>query len=180
MVRFLKRASSNLQNSLKMVLPSRQLALLERRRILAHQLGDFILVYNKVGGPSVSLCFRLSRMVRNRLGPLSHWVEGPSCNFSSLTSSSPVCDCHREPDPRGWKATKSLLLKAPVATVNSSPKAYSFPVLWCPRWPPGCVISHCHCCACRQWWIDYCRANLNCRLNITAIFFPERVQCFVL
>ncbi|XP_012579947.1 PREDICTED: tubulin polyglutamylase TTLL5 isoform X4 [Condylura cristata] len=46
-VRFLKRASSNLQHSLKMVLPSRRLALLERRRILAHQLGDFIIVYNK-------------------------------------------------------------------------------------------------------------------------------------
>nr|XP_025864433.1 tubulin polyglutamylase TTLL5 isoform X14 [Vulpes vulpes] len=46
-VRFLKRASSNLQHSLRMVLPSRRLALLERRRILAHQLGDFILVYNK-------------------------------------------------------------------------------------------------------------------------------------
>uniref|UniRef100_A0ABI7ZW85 Tubulin--tyrosine ligase-like protein 5 n=1 Tax=Felis catus TaxID=9685 RepID=A0ABI7ZW85_FELCA len=46
-VRFLKRASSNLQHSMRMVLPSRRLALLERRRILAHQLGDFILVYNK-------------------------------------------------------------------------------------------------------------------------------------
>lgn len=31
-----------------MVLPSRRLALLERRRILAHQLSDFIVVYNKV------------------------------------------------------------------------------------------------------------------------------------
>lgn len=47
-VRFLKRASSNLQHSLRMVLPSRRLALLERRRILAHQLSDFIVVYNKV------------------------------------------------------------------------------------------------------------------------------------
>nr|XP_008270242.1 tubulin polyglutamylase TTLL5 isoform X4 [Oryctolagus cuniculus] len=46
-VRFLKRAASNLQHSLRMVLPSRRLALLERRRILAHQLGDFIIVYNK-------------------------------------------------------------------------------------------------------------------------------------
>ncbi|XP_054571867.1 tubulin polyglutamylase TTLL5 isoform X5 [Eptesicus fuscus] len=46
-VRFLKRASGNLQHSLRMVLPSRRLALLERRRILAHQLGDFIIVYNK-------------------------------------------------------------------------------------------------------------------------------------
>ncbi|XP_007459817.1 PREDICTED: tubulin polyglutamylase TTLL5 [Lipotes vexillifer] len=46
-VRFLKRASSNLQHSLRMVLPSRRVALLERRRILAHHLGDFIIVYNK-------------------------------------------------------------------------------------------------------------------------------------
>uniref|UniRef100_A0A8C9C4Z4 Tubulin--tyrosine ligase-like protein 5 n=1 Tax=Phocoena sinus TaxID=42100 RepID=A0A8C9C4Z4_PHOSS len=46
-VRFLRRASSNLQHSLRMVLPSRRLALLERRRILAHHLGDFIIVYNK-------------------------------------------------------------------------------------------------------------------------------------
>ncbi|XP_064231119.1 tubulin polyglutamylase TTLL5 isoform X5 [Aotus nancymaae] len=46
-VRFLKRASSNLQHSLRMILPSRRLALLERRRILAHQLRDFILVYSK-------------------------------------------------------------------------------------------------------------------------------------
>ncbi|XP_049626275.1 tubulin polyglutamylase TTLL5 [Suncus etruscus] len=46
-VRFLKRASSNLPQSLRMVLPSRRLALLERRRILAHQLGDFIIMYNK-------------------------------------------------------------------------------------------------------------------------------------
>ncbi|XP_004262308.2 tubulin polyglutamylase TTLL5 isoform X9 [Orcinus orca] len=46
-VRFLKRASSNLQHSLRMVLPSRRLALLERRRILAHHLGEFIIVYNK-------------------------------------------------------------------------------------------------------------------------------------
>lgn len=30
-----------------MVLPSRRLALPERRRILAHQLGDFIIGYNK-------------------------------------------------------------------------------------------------------------------------------------
>ncbi|XP_067586029.1 tubulin polyglutamylase TTLL5 isoform X5 [Pseudorca crassidens] len=46
-VRFLKRASSNLQHSLRMVLPSRRLALLERRRMLAHHLGEFIIVYNK-------------------------------------------------------------------------------------------------------------------------------------
>ncbi|XP_074854891.1 tubulin polyglutamylase TTLL5 isoform X2 [Carettochelys insculpta] len=46
-VRFLKRAASNLQQSLTMLLPSRRLALNDRRRILAHQLGEFIICYNK-------------------------------------------------------------------------------------------------------------------------------------
>lgn len=48
MVRFLKRAASNLQQSLTMLLPSRRLGLNDRRRILAHQLGEFIICYNKV------------------------------------------------------------------------------------------------------------------------------------
>ncbi|XP_037756645.1 tubulin polyglutamylase TTLL5 isoform X6 [Chelonia mydas] len=46
-VRFLKRAASNLQQSLRMLLPSRHLALNDRRRILAHQLREFIVCYNK-------------------------------------------------------------------------------------------------------------------------------------
>ncbi|KAM6273376.1 tubulin polyglutamylase TTLL5 isoform 3-T3 [Porphyrio hochstetteri] len=46
-VRFLKRAASNLQHSLRMLLPSRRLGLNERRHILAHQLGEFIICYNK-------------------------------------------------------------------------------------------------------------------------------------
>ncbi|NWI25797.1 TTLL5 polyglutamylase, partial [Sula dactylatra] len=46
-VRFLKRAASNLQHSLRMLLPSRRLGLNDRRRILAHQLGEFIICYNK-------------------------------------------------------------------------------------------------------------------------------------
>lgn len=46
-VRFLKRAANNLQQSLRMILPSRRLALYDRRRILAHQLGEFIICYNK-------------------------------------------------------------------------------------------------------------------------------------
>ncbi|KAM6070004.1 tubulin polyglutamylase TTLL5 isoform 2-T2 [Theristicus caerulescens] len=46
-VRFLKRAASNLQQSLRMLLPSRRLGLNDRRRILAHQLGEFITCYNK-------------------------------------------------------------------------------------------------------------------------------------
>nr|XP_047915900.1 tubulin polyglutamylase TTLL5 isoform X4 [Anser cygnoides] len=46
-VRFLKRAASNLQQSLRVLLPSRHLGLNDRRRILAHQLGKFIIYYNK-------------------------------------------------------------------------------------------------------------------------------------
>ncbi|NXN98601.1 TTLL5 polyglutamylase, partial [Rhinopomastus cyanomelas] len=46
-VRFLKRAASNLQQSLRMLLPSRCLGLSNRRRILACQLGEFIVCYNK-------------------------------------------------------------------------------------------------------------------------------------
>uniref|UniRef100_A0A8D2LMZ4 Tubulin--tyrosine ligase-like protein 5 n=1 Tax=Varanus komodoensis TaxID=61221 RepID=A0A8D2LMZ4_VARKO len=46
-VRFLKRAANNLQQSLRMLLPSRRLALYDRRRILAHQLGEFIICYNR-------------------------------------------------------------------------------------------------------------------------------------
>ncbi|NWQ79984.1 TTLL5 polyglutamylase, partial [Columbina picui] len=46
-VRFLKRAASNLQQSLRTLLPSRHLGLNDRRRILAQQLGEFIIWYNK-------------------------------------------------------------------------------------------------------------------------------------
>ncbi|XP_059675364.1 tubulin polyglutamylase TTLL5 [Gavia stellata] len=46
-VRFLKRAASNLQQSLRMLLPSSRIGLNDRRRILAHQLGEFIICYNK-------------------------------------------------------------------------------------------------------------------------------------
>ncbi|NWW83301.1 TTLL5 polyglutamylase, partial [Climacteris rufus] len=46
-MRFLKRAASNLRQSLRLLLPSRHLGLNDRRRILARQLGDFIICYNK-------------------------------------------------------------------------------------------------------------------------------------
>ncbi|XP_010193027.1 PREDICTED: tubulin polyglutamylase TTLL5-like, partial [Mesitornis unicolor] len=46
-VRFLKRAASNLQQSLRMLHPRHRLGLNDRRRILAHQLGEFIICYNK-------------------------------------------------------------------------------------------------------------------------------------
>ncbi|XP_078516057.1 tubulin polyglutamylase TTLL5 isoform X5 [Lissotriton helveticus] len=46
-VRFLKRAAANLQQSLRMVLPSRRLPLMDRRRILAYQLGEFLHCYNQ-------------------------------------------------------------------------------------------------------------------------------------
>ncbi|XP_029316248.1 tubulin polyglutamylase TTLL5 isoform X2 [Cottoperca gobio] len=46
-IRFLRRAASNLQQDIQVVLPSRQLPLQDRRRILSHQLGEFIHCYNK-------------------------------------------------------------------------------------------------------------------------------------
>ncbi|XP_052766508.1 tubulin polyglutamylase TTLL5-like isoform X5 [Mya arenaria] len=46
-LRFLKRAAVNLQQSFKVVVPSRKLPLVDRRRILAKQLGDFVHIYNK-------------------------------------------------------------------------------------------------------------------------------------
>ncbi|NWS31291.1 TTLL5 polyglutamylase, partial [Polioptila caerulea] len=46
-IRFLKRAATNLRQSLRLLLPSRRLGLADRRRILARQLGDFIICYNK-------------------------------------------------------------------------------------------------------------------------------------
>ncbi|XP_035023314.1 tubulin polyglutamylase TTLL5 isoform X1 [Hippoglossus stenolepis] len=46
-IRFLRRAASNLQQDIKVVLPSRQLPLQDRRRILSYQLGEFVYCYNK-------------------------------------------------------------------------------------------------------------------------------------
>ncbi|XP_072350544.1 tubulin polyglutamylase TTLL5 isoform X1 [Scyliorhinus torazame] len=46
-IRFLKRAASNLQQSVTMTLPSRRLPITERRHILAQQLGVFLRSYNK-------------------------------------------------------------------------------------------------------------------------------------
>ncbi|KAF4102609.1 tubulin polyglutamylase TTLL5 isoform X2 [Onychostoma macrolepis] len=46
-VRFLKRASSNLHQDMCLEEPSRQLCLSDRQRILSHQLGNFIQLYNQ-------------------------------------------------------------------------------------------------------------------------------------
>ncbi|KAF5909576.1 tubulin polyglutamylase TTLL5 isoform X1, partial [Clarias magur] len=46
-MRFLMRAASNLKQDMKVLFPSRQLSLPDRRRILAHQLGEFIHCYNQ-------------------------------------------------------------------------------------------------------------------------------------
>ena len=47
-LRFLKRAAGNLQQSFKVIVPSRKLHLNDRRRILAKQLADFVHIYSKV------------------------------------------------------------------------------------------------------------------------------------
>ncbi|KAL0170810.1 hypothetical protein M9458_035406, partial [Cirrhinus mrigala] len=49
-VRFLKRASSNLRQDVCLEEPSPQLSLPDRQRILSHQLGNFIQLYNEVSG----------------------------------------------------------------------------------------------------------------------------------
>ncbi|XP_053835167.1 tubulin polyglutamylase TTLL5 isoform X3 [Vidua macroura] len=46
-IRFLKRAASNLRPSLRLLLPSHHVGLTDRRRVLARQLGEFIICYNK-------------------------------------------------------------------------------------------------------------------------------------
>ncbi|NXU63535.1 TTLL5 polyglutamylase, partial [Horornis vulcanius] len=46
-IRFLRRAASNLRQTLRLLLPSRHVGLAVRRRILARQLGEFIICYNK-------------------------------------------------------------------------------------------------------------------------------------
>ena len=56
-LRFLKRAAGNLQQPVKVVVPSRKLPLNDRRRILAKQLGDFVHIYNKVAADCVSHLF---------------------------------------------------------------------------------------------------------------------------
>ncbi|XP_030855509.1 tubulin polyglutamylase TTLL5 isoform X2 [Strongylocentrotus purpuratus] len=46
-LRFLKRAASNLQQQFKVIVPSRKLPIHDRRRILAKQLVDFVQIYSK-------------------------------------------------------------------------------------------------------------------------------------
>ncbi|XP_023208193.1 tubulin polyglutamylase TTLL5 isoform X2 [Xiphophorus maculatus] len=46
-IRFLRRAATNLQQDINIVLPNHQLPLQDRRRILSYQLGEFIHCYNK-------------------------------------------------------------------------------------------------------------------------------------
>ncbi|XP_068509142.1 tubulin polyglutamylase TTLL5 isoform X2 [Syngnathus scovelli] len=46
-VRFLRRAASNFQQDVRVVLPSHQLPVQDRRRILSQQLGEFIQCYEK-------------------------------------------------------------------------------------------------------------------------------------
>uniref|UniRef100_A0A3P9KA39 Uncharacterized protein n=1 Tax=Oryzias latipes TaxID=8090 RepID=A0A3P9KA39_ORYLA len=46
-IRFLKRAARNLQQDIKVVSPDPQLPLRDCKRLLSHQLGEFILCYNK-------------------------------------------------------------------------------------------------------------------------------------
>lgn len=148
MVRFLRRASSNLQHSLRMVLPSRRLALLERRRILAHHLGDFIIVYNKVGGSSVSLVLWIATHCQKQARSLCPAERRGSSSLLALSRALWDIMGSRTslPNQLVWKAT----CEGPGAVVHSHPKAHSFWVLLHLRWILGYVNLHCHYCAWRQ------------------------------
>lgn len=48
MVKFLKKASSNLRAPFSVIVPNHKLPLRERRRMLAKQLAEFVMLYRKV------------------------------------------------------------------------------------------------------------------------------------
>ncbi|XP_034530715.1 tubulin polyglutamylase TTLL5 isoform X1 [Notolabrus celidotus] len=77
-IRFLKRAASNLQQDIKVVLPSRQLPLQDRRRILSHQLGEFIHCYNK----------ETDRMVKKQEDSKEEHCVNPSVFQEYITTAS--------------------------------------------------------------------------------------------
>ena len=47
-VKFLKKASSNLRAPFSVIVPNHKLPLRERRRMLAKQLAEFVMLYRKV------------------------------------------------------------------------------------------------------------------------------------
>ena len=47
-VKFLKRASANLRAPFTIIVPNHKLPLRERRRMLAKQLAEFVMLYRKV------------------------------------------------------------------------------------------------------------------------------------
>uniref|UniRef100_A0A8C7YFF0 Tubulin--tyrosine ligase-like protein 5 n=1 Tax=Oryzias sinensis TaxID=183150 RepID=A0A8C7YFF0_9TELE len=59
-IRFLKRAARNLQQDIKVVSPDPQLPLRDCKRLLSHQLGEFILCYNKQGNSEEKGCVNYS------------------------------------------------------------------------------------------------------------------------
>ncbi len=65
-LRFLKRAAGNLQQSFKIVVPSRKLYLNDRRRILAKQLADFVHIYTKVTLSPPCEYFKVCQVSANR------------------------------------------------------------------------------------------------------------------
>ncbi|XP_008941331.1 PREDICTED: tubulin polyglutamylase TTLL5-like, partial [Merops nubicus] len=119
-VRFLKRAASNLQQSLRMLLPSRCLGLSDRRRILAHQLGEFIISYNK----------ETERMVQKRSKKKQEEEEGVNPegfqNFITRASESDLEEVltfytHKNKSASVFLGTNSTSTK-PSSTSNQSEK----------------------------------------------------------
>lgn len=122
-IRFLKRAASNLQHDIKVVFPNPHLPLQDRRRILSYQLGEFIRCYNKVlffwtrgqtlqkekERPRILSPLLLSALLLRR--PIT-WPESTSTAKRS-TVSAPPCSRSTSPLP-GWSLALATLLPCAV------------------------------------------------------------------
>ncbi|CAG10623.1 unnamed protein product [Tetraodon nigroviridis] len=86
-IRFLKRAASNLQQDIQVAFPSRQLPLQDRRRILSHQLGEFIHCYDQVFALPAKQQFK----------------QLPS--YAQSLAKSQFCYSERPPDPPAYASS---------------------------------------------------------------------------
>lgn len=132
-----------------MVLPSRRLALLERRRILAHQLGDFIIVYNKVKMVHVGLLLQVAPHLWETSGGIlllcvTVRVSGmPHLNSAGLKN----CWWPQKAQQPSFTLTRRRI---PLELLELSDH----------------MNLYCCCCAYKQWWVDYLETNLNCKFNM--------------
>uniref|UniRef100_A0A4W6EYC7 Tubulin--tyrosine ligase-like protein 5 n=1 Tax=Lates calcarifer TaxID=8187 RepID=A0A4W6EYC7_LATCA len=120
-IRFLRRAASNLQQDIKVVLPSRQLPLQDRRRILSHQLGEFIHCYNK----------ETEHMVKKQADSKEEHCVNPSVFQEYITAASE----NDLEEVLTFYTQKNKSATVFLGTKHCSPAPTSLP-LHCPPPPP--------------------------------------------